>query len=134
MDRDFCPRSRRGPVGRRSAAEHRQVRAPRGGGHPPLRSDGGATGQGGCIRGSGLRRSLRRGHRRLLLERRGAPLELLEAPPWPPSGGSDPGSVTLDPLRFEPDRVLVLDQTLLPGEEKWVDVRDAGAMAAAIAR
>ena len=42
--------------------------------------------------------------------------------------------MTLDPLRFEPDRVLVLDQTLLPGEEKWVDVRDAGAMAAAIAR
>ena len=42
--------------------------------------------------------------------------------------------MTLDPLRFEPDRVLVLDQTLLPGEEKWIDVRDADAMAAAIAR
>ena len=42
--------------------------------------------------------------------------------------------MTLDPLRFETDRVLVLDQTLLPGEEKWIDVRDAGAMAAAIAR
>lgn len=42
--------------------------------------------------------------------------------------------MTLDPLRLEPDRVLLLDQTLLPGEERWIDVPNAEAMAAAIAR
>ena len=42
--------------------------------------------------------------------------------------------MTLDPLRLEADRVLLLDQTLLPGEEKWIGIPDAEAMAAAIAR
>jgi len=42
--------------------------------------------------------------------------------------------VTLDPLRLENGRVLLLDQTLLPAEEKWVEIGDAEAMAAAISR
>jgi methylthioribose-1-phosphate isomerase len=42
--------------------------------------------------------------------------------------------VTLDPFRLESNRVVLLDQTLLPAEEKWIDVLDAEAMAAAIAR
>lgn len=40
----------------------------------------------------------------------------------------------LDPFRLEADRVCLLDQTLLPGEERWIEVPDAESMASAIAR
>ena len=36
------------------------------------------------------------------------------------------------PIRLEGDRVLLLDQTLLPEREEWVEIRDARAMAGAI--
>lgn len=39
-----------------------------------------------------------------------------------------------DPFRFEGDHVLLLDQTLLPDREETIEVRDARAMADAIAR
>jgi methylthioribose-1-phosphate isomerase len=39
-----------------------------------------------------------------------------------------------EPIRLEGDRVLLLDQTLLPEREEWIEVRDADAMASAIAR
>ena len=39
-----------------------------------------------------------------------------------------------DPFRFEGDRVLLLDQTLLPDREETIEVRDAPQMADAIAR
>ncbi len=42
--------------------------------------------------------------------------------------------MTLDPFRLESDRVSLLDQTLLPEEERWIAIADAEAMAAAIAR
>ncbi|HET9250894.1 MAG TPA: S-methyl-5-thioribose-1-phosphate isomerase [Candidatus Eisenbacteria bacterium] len=38
------------------------------------------------------------------------------------------------PFRLEGDRLLLLDQTLLPEREVWIEVRDATAMADAIAR
>lgn len=38
------------------------------------------------------------------------------------------------PFRLEADRVLLLDQTLLPEREEWIEVRDASAMAEAITR
>ncbi|HEX7079108.1 MAG TPA: S-methyl-5-thioribose-1-phosphate isomerase [Candidatus Eisenbacteria bacterium] len=41
--------------------------------------------------------------------------------------------MTLDPFRLEGNRVLLLDQTRLPEEERWIDVRDAVGMAEAIA-
>jgi methylthioribose-1-phosphate isomerase len=40
----------------------------------------------------------------------------------------------LVPFRLEDDRVLLLDQTLLPEREDWIEVRDAAGMASAIAR
>ena len=40
----------------------------------------------------------------------------------------------MDPFRLESDRVVLLDQTLLPEEERWIAIADAEAMAAAIAR
>jgi methylthioribose-1-phosphate isomerase len=39
-----------------------------------------------------------------------------------------------EPLRLEGNRVLLLDQTLLPEREVWIEVRDADTMASAIAR
>jgi methylthioribose-1-phosphate isomerase len=42
--------------------------------------------------------------------------------------------VTLDPFRLESDHVLLLDQTLLPDREEWIEVRDAASMATAIGR
>ena len=39
-----------------------------------------------------------------------------------------------DPFRFEGDRVLLLDQTLLPDREEMIEIRDARAMADAISR
>ena len=42
--------------------------------------------------------------------------------------------MTLAPFRLEQDRVLLLDQTLLPDREEWIDIPDADAMANAIAR
>ena len=39
----------------------------------------------------------------------------------------------MDPIRLEGERLLLLDQTLLPGEERWVEIRDAAAMTEAIA-
>lgn len=38
------------------------------------------------------------------------------------------------PFQFEPDRVLLLDQTLLPEREEWIEIRDPAAMASAIAK
>ncbi len=40
----------------------------------------------------------------------------------------------MDPLRVDEGRVLLLDQTLLPEREVWVEASDAAAMAEAIAR
>ncbi|MEK7348315.1 MAG: S-methyl-5-thioribose-1-phosphate isomerase [Candidatus Eisenbacteria bacterium] len=40
----------------------------------------------------------------------------------------------MDPLRVDEGRVLLLDQTLLPEREVWVEASDAGTMAEAIAR
>jgi len=34
-----------------------------------------------------------------------------------------------DPFRFEEDRVILLDQTLLPDREETIEIRDARAMA-----
>ena len=42
--------------------------------------------------------------------------------------------MTLAPFRLEQDRVLLLDQTLLPDREEWIEIRDADGMAVAIAR
>jgi len=39
-----------------------------------------------------------------------------------------------DPFRFEEDRVILLDQTLLPDREETIEIRDARAMADAISR
>ncbi len=39
----------------------------------------------------------------------------------------------MDPIRLSDGAVLLLDQTLLPAEERWIEIRDAGAMAGAIA-
>ncbi|HKO21274.1 MAG TPA: S-methyl-5-thioribose-1-phosphate isomerase [Candidatus Eisenbacteria bacterium] len=39
-----------------------------------------------------------------------------------------------DPFRFEGDRVLLLDQTLLPDREETIEIRDARAMSDAISR
>jgi len=39
-----------------------------------------------------------------------------------------------DPFRFEGDRVILLDQTLLPDREETIEIRDARAMADAISR
>lgn len=39
-----------------------------------------------------------------------------------------------DPFRFEGDRVLLLDQTLLPDREETIEIRDARSMADAISR
>lgn len=41
--------------------------------------------------------------------------------------------MTVDPFRLEADRVVLLDQTLLPEEERWIEVADASSMAEAIA-
>jgi methylthioribose-1-phosphate isomerase len=38
------------------------------------------------------------------------------------------------PFEFEHDRILLLDQTLLPEREDWIEIRDAAAMALAIAK
>jgi len=40
----------------------------------------------------------------------------------------------LDPFRLEADRVLLLDQTRLPDQETWIEVRNAVEMSDAIAR
>ena len=40
----------------------------------------------------------------------------------------------MDPLRYEGGRVFLLDQTLLPERESWVEASDADTMAEAIAR
>jgi methylthioribose-1-phosphate isomerase len=40
--------------------------------------------------------------------------------------------VTLEPFRLEADRISLLDQSRLPREETWLDVRDAESMAEAI--
>jgi methylthioribose-1-phosphate isomerase len=42
--------------------------------------------------------------------------------------------VSRDPFRFEGERVLLLDQTLLPDREETIEIRDARAMADAISR
>jgi len=42
--------------------------------------------------------------------------------------------VSRDPFRFEGDRVLLLDQTLLPDREETIEIRDARSMADAISR
>ena len=42
--------------------------------------------------------------------------------------------MTLAPFRLEEDRVLLLDQTLLPDREEWIEIRDANEMADAIRR
>ena len=42
--------------------------------------------------------------------------------------------MTFQPFRFQRDHILLLDQTLLPAEERWVEIRDAEAMVEAIAR
>jgi len=39
-----------------------------------------------------------------------------------------------DPFRFEEDRVILLDQTLLPDREETIEIRDAREMADAISR
>lgn len=38
------------------------------------------------------------------------------------------------PFRLEGDRILLLDQTLLPDREEWIEIRDAEEMASAIAK
>ena len=42
--------------------------------------------------------------------------------------------MTLEPFRLEQNHVLLLDQTLLPAREVWIEIRDAASMADAIAR
>ncbi len=39
----------------------------------------------------------------------------------------------MDPIRLQGDRLLVLDQTLLPSAESWIEIRDVAAMVEAIA-
>jgi methylthioribose-1-phosphate isomerase len=39
----------------------------------------------------------------------------------------------VDPIRLDGTRLLVLDQTLLPAAESWIEIRDAAAMCEAIA-
>src|SRR5918992_4251269 len=42
---------------------------------------------------------------------------------WPSCGARRPASVepvTVEPLRFEDDALLILDQRALPGEERWI--------------
>lgn len=40
----------------------------------------------------------------------------------------------MEPFRIDGDRLLVLDQTALPREERWIEIGDAQGMADAIAR
>jgi methylthioribose-1-phosphate isomerase len=39
----------------------------------------------------------------------------------------------VDPIRLAGERLLLLDQTLLPGKERWIEIRDVAAMIEAIA-
>ena len=38
----------------------------------------------------------------------------------------------MDPFRLEADRILLLDQTLLPARESWIEIQDAASMVEAI--
>lgn len=42
--------------------------------------------------------------------------------------------MTLEPFRLERDRIVLLDQTLLPAREVWIEIPDATSMTEAIAK
>src|SRR6185436_2099358 len=134
LDGPLPSRPSLGARDRRRASEHREVRAAQRRRRRALRRDGGAARQGGRLcraREGGL---VRGSDRRVLLERRRTSAQLPEASPRSPRGEPGGTRMSRDPFRFEEDRVILLDQTLLPDREETIEIRDAREMADAISR
>src|SRR5439155_978905 len=108
--------------GRRVAAPEGARRGPRA---ETRRGKGpGAARQGGRLRRAGARRALCRSDRGFLLERGRASALAPEARAQASLPGPGAGTRLMEPFRLDGERLWILDQTLLPREERWIEIAD----------